>query len=186
MDSSLVPLSRFLSLVLRHDPGTIGLRLDANGWADVTDLLEKAAAHGQPIDRTLLERIVVENDKKRFAFSADGMRIRANQGHSVSIDLALPPLAPPPTLFHGTATRNLASIRASGLHGGERQHVHLSGDPVTATKVGARHGKPVVIVVRAGEMAIAGHIFYRADNGVWLTAAVPAKFLDFPATTSPA
>ncbi len=97
MDPSLIPLSRFVSLVLRHDPGTIGLRLDGNGWADVTELLEKAAAHGQPIDRALLERIVVENDKKRFAFSADGMRIRANQGHSVAIELALSPLAPPPT-----------------------------------------------------------------------------------------
>lgn len=181
MDPKLVPLSRFVSLVLRHDPGKIGLYLDANGWAVVTELLEKAAAHGQPIARALLDRIVAENDKSRFAFSADGKRIRANQGHSIDIDLALPPVVPPETLFHGTAFRNLASIRASGLHSGERQHVHLSADAGTATKVGARHGKPVVLAVRAWEMSAAGYIFHRADNGVWLTAAVPAMFLDFPA-----
>jgi putative RNA 2'-phosphotransferase len=128
----------------------------------------------------VLERIVAENDKKRFAFSPDGQRIRANQGHSVAVDLALAPIQPPQTLFHGTAARYLESIRARGLHSGERLHVHLSGDVATATKVGARHGKPVVLTVRSGDMAAAGHVFYRSDNGVWLTTAVPANFLDFP------
>lgn len=180
MGRDLVPLSRFISLVLRHDPGAIGLRLDANGWADVGELLTKAAAHGKPLDRAVLERIVAENDKKRFAFSPDGQSIRANQGHSVAVDLELAPMPPPQTLFHGTAARNLASIRAVGLRSGERQHVHLSGDVATATKVGTRHGKPVVLAVRAGDMVTAGHVFYRSDNGVWLTAAVPAHFLDFP------
>jgi putative RNA 2'-phosphotransferase len=180
MDRDLVPLSRFVSLVLRHDPGAIGLRLDANGWADVSELIDKAAVHGKPIERAILERIVAENDKKRFAFSLDGQRIRANQGHSVALDLALAPISPPQILFHGTAARNLASIRAVGLHSGERQHVHLSIDAATATKVGGRHGKPVVLTVRAGEMAAAAHVFYRSDNGVWLTAAVPPSFLEFP------
>jgi putative RNA 2'-phosphotransferase len=180
MDKQLVPLSRFLSLVLRHQPGHIGLVLDANGWADVDELLRKAADHGMAIDRGLLERIVVENDKKRFTFSPDGRRIRASQGHSVEIDLALTPIAPPALLYHGTAERNLASIRANGLHSGERQHVHLSGDPQTATKVGSRHGKPVVLTVRASDMAAAGHTFYRSENGVWLTDDVPMAFIDFP------
>jgi putative RNA 2'-phosphotransferase len=180
MDKELVPLSRFLSLVLRHRPEHIGLDLDSNGWADVDELLQKAAAHGTAIDRTLLERIVRENDKQRFALSPDGRRIRANQGHSVGIDLALTPVSPPPLLYHGTADRNLASIRANGLHSGERQHVHLSGDGVTATKVGSRHGTPVVLTIRAGRMEAEGYAFYRSDNGVWLTAHVPAQFIDFP------
>lgn len=183
MDRELVPLSRFLSLVLRHDPATIGLRLDAQGWADVAELLTKAAAHGKPIERAVLERIVRENDKQRFALSPDGQRIRANQGHSIAVDLDLAPVTPPDRLYHGTAARNLDLIRANGLHSGARQHVHLSGDVATATRVGARHGKPVVLTVRSGDMAAAGHTFYRSDNGVWLTAAVPVHFLDFPEPT---
>jgi putative RNA 2'-phosphotransferase len=180
MDRELVPLSRFLSLVLRHDPAKIGLHLDAQGWADVADLLAKAVAHGKPIDRPVLERIVRENDKQRFALSHDGRRIRANQGHSIDVDIDLDPLIPPDRLYHGTAAHNLASIRANGLHAAARRHVHLSGDPDTASKVGSRHGRPVVLTVRSGDMAAAGHAFFRSDNGVWLTAAVPVLFLDFP------
>lgn len=180
MDRELVPVSRFLSLVLRHDPEAIGLRLDANGWADVDELMAKAVAHGQAIDRIVLERIVRENDKRRFALSPDGRRIRASQGHSVAIDLGLEPVAPPDRLYHGTATQYLDSIRAGGLLSGARQYVHLSGDRATATRVGSRHGKPVVLTVRSGEMAAAGHTFYRSDNGVWLTPSVPAHFLDLP------
>lgn len=173
-------LSKFISLVLRHDPGRIGLVLDPQGWADVEDLIARAKVAGVALDRSDVERIVRESDKQRFALSPDGARIRANQGHSVDIDLALEPEAPPAELFHGTADRNLLSIRATGLHAIARQHVHLSPDRATAVKVGARHGRPVVLVVHAGRMAAAGHVFYRSANGVWLTQRVPPGFIIFP------
>ena len=181
MDKDLVRLSRFLSLVLRHDPGSIGLVLDANGWADVDALLGKARAAGQPLDAERLHRIVAESDKQRFALSPDGLRIRANQGHSVQIDLALTPLAPPDRLFNGPADRNLASIAATGLNPGSRQHVHLSPDAATTTTVGARHGRPVVLEIESGAMHRAGHQFFRSENGVWLTVHVPPSHIRFPA-----
>src|SRR5262249_39421691 len=121
-----------------------------------------------------------ESDKQRFALSADGARIRANQGHSVDIDLALPAIAPPDRLYHGTADRNLASIEATGLNAGSRQHVHLSPDAETATKVGARHGRPVVLEVESGAMYRDGHRFFRSENGVWLTDHVPARYIRIP------
>jgi putative RNA 2'-phosphotransferase len=176
----LVKTSKFLSLVLRHKPEEIGLTLDASGWADVDELIRLVNQHGRMLDRPLLERVVSGNDKKRFAFSDDGTRIRASQGHSVEVDLALPPTAPPNLLYHGTASRFVESIRATGLHSASRQHVHLSVDEVTATKVGQRHGKPVILVVRSGQMAAAGHHFYVSVNGVWLTERVPVEFIDFP------
>ena len=142
MDAKLVGMSKFLSLVLRHKPETIGLTLDANGWADVEELMERARQNGRPLTRPLLERVVAENDKKRFALSEDGTKIRANQGHSITVDLALKPQLPPETLYHGTASRFIASIRQQGLRPGSRQHVHLSVDEATATNVGQRHGKP--------------------------------------------
>jgi putative RNA 2'-phosphotransferase len=179
MATDLVKVSKFLSLVLRHKPEEIGLILDANGWADVEDLIRLANLRGAGLTRPLLDRVVAESDKKRFAFSEDGRRIRASQGHSVEVDLALPPVEPPEFLFHGTAERFVASIRATGLHSGSRQHVHLSLDETTATAVGRRHGRPVVLVVRAREMATAGHAFYRSTNGVWLTDRVPVEFIDF-------
>ncbi|QEH36431.1 RNA 2'-phosphotransferase [Aquisphaera giovannonii] len=179
--ADLVRASKFLSLVLRHKPEEIGLVLDANGWADVEALIRRSNDHGVRLTRPLLDRIVAENDKTRFAFSEDGARIRASQGHSVDVDLALPPASPPDFLYHGTATRFLDSIRAGGLHPANRRHVHLSPDAETATKVGRRHGKPVVLVIRTGEMAEAGHLFYLSANGVWLTDRVPAAFIDFPA-----
>jgi putative RNA 2'-phosphotransferase len=178
--ADLVRVSKFLSLVLRHEPEEIGLTLDARGWADVDELIRLANAAGRRLDRPLLERVVAENDKKRFAFSDDGRRIRASQGHSVVVDLDLPPTSPPEFLYHGTATRFLDSIRATGLRPGSRQHVHLSADEAAATTVGRRHGVPVVLVVRAGEMAAAGHPFYRSANGVWLTERVPPEFLLIP------
>lgn len=178
--TDLVRVSKFLSLVLRHDPGAIGLALDGNGWADVDDLIRLADRHGKPLTRPLLERVVADNDKKRFAFSDDGRRVRASQGHSVEVDLALPPADPPAVLYHGTASRSVESIRAEGLRPGSRRHVHLSPDISTATKVGQRHGKPVVLVVRAAEMAAAGHPFYRSENGVWLADFVPVGYIDFP------
>lgn len=182
MATDLVKTSKFLSLVLRHQPDVIGLALDENGWADVDELIRLAAAGGHrlTLTRPLLEQVVADNDKKRFAFSDDGRRIRASQGHSVRVDLALPAAEPPAELFHGTATRFVESIRAGGLHAGNRQHVHLSLDVPTATKVGQRHGKPVILTVRAGDMAAAGHPFFLSANGVWLTERVPVEFITFP------
>src|SRR4051794_3650416 len=180
MDADLTRISKFLSLVLRHEPGKIGLTLDGQGWAEVEDLIACAGRHGWRLDRALVERVVATNDKKRFALSEDGRRIRASQGHSVAVDLALEPRTPPEVLFHGTATRFLDSIRARGLLPGSRNHVHLSGDEATAVKVGSRHGRAVVLKVRAGEMDRAGVAFYLSDNGVWLTGHVDAGFLEFP------
>jgi putative RNA 2'-phosphotransferase len=180
MDANLVRLSKFLSLVLRHKPEGIGLTLDEQGWADLADLIDRANRRGVALTRELVERIVATNDKKRFALSADGMRIRASQGHSVEIDLGLEPRQPPELLFHGTATRFLPGIAAKGLLPGKRQYVHLSPDEPTAVTVGRRHGKPVVLRVRCGAMHWAGFPFYCAANGVWLTASVPVTFLDFP------
>lgn len=180
MTPELVKLSKFLSLVLRHKPQTIGLTLDENGWAKVDDLIRLANQQGSDLTRPLLERVVAENDKKRFALSEDGKRIRASQGHSVEIDLALPPCEPPELLYHGTASRFLPSIRAWGLKPRGRRHVHLSLDAATATQVGRRHGGPVVLVIRAREMSAAGHTFFVSANGVWLTEQVPVPFLIFP------
>lgn len=180
MDASLVGLSKFVSKVLRHAPESVGLRLDEAGWVDVDDLLAAAAGAGVPLDRAALERVVAENDKKRFALSPDGLRIRASQGHSVAVELGLQPVTPPDVLFHGTADRNLDSIRAQGLVPGRRTHVHLSADEATAVSVGRRHGRPVVLRVQSGEMHRAGHPFFRSENGVWLTAAVPPEHLRFP------
>ena len=180
MADAVTDTSRFLSLILRHKPETIGLRIDANGWADVDELIRLMNERGKAITRPLLERVVAENNKKRFAFSPDGTRIRASQGHSVEIDLGLSPATPPAVLYHGTSADAVASIRATGLNSGSRQHVHLSPDVATATAVGRRHGPPVVLEVAAGKMAAAGHVFYQSDNGVWLTDAVPVVFIRFP------
>jgi putative RNA 2'-phosphotransferase len=181
MAVNLVKMSKFLSLVLRHKPEEIGLTLDQNGWADVEELIRLANLRGTRLTSALLQQVVSENDKKRFALSDDGLRIRASQGHSVDIDLALSPAAPPEVLYHGTASRFIDSIRTSGLHSANRRHVHLSLDVPSATKVGQRHGKPVVLVVKAGAMAAAGHAFFLSANGVWLTEKVPVEFIDFPA-----
>lgn len=177
MDKALVHLSKFLSLVLRHNPGQIGITLDPGGWVAVETLLQAANRAGTPLTRAQLERVVSENDKQRFRFSEDGLRIRANQGHSVEVELGLAPQTPPAILYHGTATRFLAAIRQEGLKPGSRQQVHLSSDMATAQMVGARHGKPVVLTVNSGQMAADGHCFYQADNGVWLTDRVPPVYL---------
>ena len=176
--SHLVSTSKFLSLVLRHQPEIIGLSLDDAGWADIDVLIRLSQPH-RPLTRALIEQVVEENSKQRFAISEDGRRIRANQGHSIEVELGLQPLAPPTRLYHGTATRFVDAIRREGLVKRSRQHVHLSADADTATAVGARHGKPAVLIVRAGEMAAAGHAFFRSENGVWLTDAVPVGFIDF-------
>lgn len=180
MASELVRISKFLSLVLRHKPDAIGLHLNENGWASIDELIYLSNQHGQPFDRLLLDQIVFENDKQRFAYSPDGEWIRANQGHSIDIDLKLEAVKPPDRLFHGTAQRFLPSIRATGLHPGQRQYVHLSTDEAIATRVGQRHGKPVVLVVRAQEMYATGLRFFLSANGVWLTSHVPVDQLIFP------
>jgi putative RNA 2'-phosphotransferase len=171
--------SKFLSLVLRHQPGHIGLTLDASGWADVGELIERAAARGVTLTRELIAEIVATSDKQRFALDAAGTRIRANQGHSVDIDLGLEPTEPPAILFHGTASANVTAIRSEGLKPGNRQHVHLSRDEATAVRVGQRHGRPVVLRVFAGKMWAQGAPFYCSANGVWLTPAVPPEFIEF-------
>lgn len=176
----LVQSSKFLSFVLRHRPDKIGLELDENGWASTADLLEKLHSNGHHWDLEQLKSIVENNNKKRFAFSEDFQRIRANQGHSVEIDLDLKPTAPPEILFHGTAIQHLPSIKKQGLTKAKRHHVHLSSEEGTAIQVGGRHGKPVVLKVKAGDMQGNGHAFYCSENGVWLTDSVPPEFLVFP------
>jgi putative RNA 2'-phosphotransferase len=178
MTGDQVRLSRRLALVLRHRPETAGLTLDAGGWVPVADLL--AALR---ISRADLDAVVAGNDKSRFviAAGADGVeRIRANQGHSrrVNVDLGLPPAEPPAVLFHGTPRTNLAPILRDGLRPGSRQHVHLSPDVATAVVVGRRRARDVVVLeVAAGPMAADGHVFHRSENGVWLTLAVPARYV---------
>ena len=177
MNKKLVDISKFLSFVLRHNPQAIGITLDAEGWVPVDELLAAAARDGQSISREQLEEVVATNDKKRFAFSFDRSLIRANQGHSVEVDLGLAAVEPPELLYHGTVDRFLDSIRAKGLVRGNRQHVHMSADRETAARVGQRRGRPVVLVVESGRMHRAGHRFYRSENGVWLTEAVPIEYL---------
>lgn len=179
MTREVIRLSKFLSLVLRHQPGRIGLVLDENGWADVGVLIERAGAHGVALTRELIAEIVASSDKQRFALDAASGRMRANQGHSIDIDLSLEPTEPPAILFHGTAAATLPSIRQEGLKPGNRQHVHLSRDEATAVKVGQRHGRPVVLRVFAGKMWGKGAPFYCSANGVWLTPAVPPEFIEF-------
>ena len=169
--------SKFLSFVLRHQPEEIGLRLDDAGWASVEELLEACKKAGRALTREDLQRIVDTSDKKRFAFSEDGLYIRANQGHSVQIELGYEPRKPPSLLYHGTATRFLESIRKEGLKRGSRHHVHLSSDSVTAANVGARHGKPVVLRIASSQMHNDGYSFYLSENGVWLTERVPPDYI---------
>lgn len=174
----IVKISKFLSLVLRHQPEKIGLRLDEAGWAEVDELIEACRAHGMAVTIEELRHVVANNDKKRFSFSDDGLSIRASQGHSIEIGLGYEPATPPEILYHGTAEQFLDSIRAQGLLKGKRHHVHLSADVETATKVGQRHGKPVVLEVKAGEMLRDGFTFHLSANGVWLTEHVPVFYLE--------
>ena len=178
--ASLTRLSKFLSFVLRHQPGSIGLTLDPAGWAEVDDLLQRCGQHGRELSRAQLEEIVATSPKRRFALSDDGRRVRASQGHSIEVDLGYAPAAPPELLYHGTVAASLDAIRAAGLQRMERHHVHLSPDVGTARTVGARRGKPVVLVVAAGRMHRDGHAFFRSENGVWLVEAVPPAYLEFP------
>lgn len=173
--------SKFLSLVLRHQPELIGLVLDDAGWTEVDALLAGCATQGVRLTRDELGALVAGSDKQRFALSADGQRSRANQGHSIDVELGLPDATPPARLYHGTYPGAVASIRAQGLLKGARHAVHLAADTTTASKVGMRRGAPVILVVRADEMVAAGHRFQVSANGVWLTEHVPPRFLDVPA-----
>jgi putative RNA 2'-phosphotransferase len=172
-----VRISKFLSRVLRHRPEQIGINLSDAGWVEVDELLAACRRHGIELTREELDEVVATNDKQRFAFSEDGKRVRATQGHSIPVELGYRPVMPPETLYHGTAERNLMSIRQHGLKRGRRRQVHLSPDPETAVKVGQRHGKPVVFRVNARAMHDDGHEFFLSVNGVWLTDHVPADYI---------
>ncbi|QBH95506.1 RNA 2'-phosphotransferase [Limnobaculum zhutongyuii] len=179
MDKQHADISKFLSYVLRHQPEAIGLTLDSEGWADIKTLIACAAKDGKHLEPALIQSVVETSDKKRFAISQDGLRIRAVQGHSsAQVDIRYEEQVPPEFLYHGTATRFLDSIREQGLIAGSRQYVHLSADEATAVAVGQRHGKPVVLKIKALEMYRQGLVFYRAENGVWLSGSVPVGFID--------
>jgi len=170
--------SRFLSYVLRHKPKAIGLKLDEHGWASVESLLDCVNSHGRKLNLSSLKEIVRTNNKKRFSFSDDGLMIRANQGHSIDIDLGLESKTPPEFLYHGTAVKFIPSIKKSnGLLSMNRNHVHLSHEIETAKQVGTRHGKALVMTIKAGEMNNNGYKFFLSDNNVWLTNHVPLVYI---------
>jgi putative RNA 2'-phosphotransferase len=173
-------LSKRLSYVLRHHPEAVGISLDRQGWISVDVLLAALAAHGTAVTRVDLEQVVRNNSKQRFAISDDGQRIRANQGHSIKIDLGYATTPPPSVLYHGTTERNLESIRAKGLEKRARHHVHLSATFEAAHQVGNRHGRPLVLSIDAAHMHTDGYVFHVTPNGVWLVDAVPARYLRFP------
>ena len=174
---SMIEISKLISLVLRHKPGALGLTMDRHGWVNTEALIDKIN-NIQPFDMRALEEIVDTDSKQRYSFNADKSCIRANQGHSIPVDLELQPQKPPKRLWHGTATRFSESIERQGLLPMQRQYVHLSDNPQTALSVGKRHGMPVIYAVDAEAMDRSGHTFYRSDNGVWLTKAVPAQYLE--------
>ncbi|WP_028973065.1 RNA 2'-phosphotransferase [Spirochaeta cellobiosiphila] len=178
MDSKLTQISKFLSYILRHKPDAIGITLDQNGWASIDDLLLKSRDSGTDISREDFFAVVEQNDKKRFSLSDDRQKIRAAQGHSLDVDLALEAQTPPQHLFHGTATRFLESIMKEGINSGSRQKVHLSTDKETALKVGQRHGKPIVLTISASQMHKDGFRFNFSENGVWLTDKIPTEYIN--------
>ena len=167
--------SKFLSLVLRHKPDKIGIKLDENGWVSVRDLLNKAG-----LDLAALNTIVEENNKKRFEFNANKTMIRARQGHSVDVDLGYEPVNPPEFLYHGTVEKKLSDIRNKGLLKMSRHHVHMSPDVKTASTVGSRRGRPIILKIKAKQLQTTGVKFYRTENDVWLVEHVPSEFIEFP------
>lgn len=170
-------ISKFLSLVLRHKPETIGIELDKEGWADITELIEKSNKYGRKYDLNILTNIVSTNTKKRFSFNSSQSKIRASQGHSINVDLGYSNQEPPDLLYHGTAQNSVDSIIENGIEKRNRQHVHLSNDLETAIKVGQRHGKPYVFKIKASLMYKEGYEFFISENMVWLTEQVPSKYL---------
>ena len=173
---SLKETSKFLALILRHKPETIGISLDEHGWADV-DALIAGIAKTRPFDREMLEEIVRTDEKQRYSFNEDGTLIQANQGHSIPVDVELEKKNPPAVLYHGTGKKYVESIEKQGLIPKSRLYVHLSADPQTAVKVGSRHGSPVIYQIDTGRMAVDGYDFYLSANGVWLTKTVPPEYL---------
>lgn len=168
--------SKLISRILRHKPETIGISLDEHGWANV-DKLVAGIAKTRPFDRAMLEEIVATDEKQRYSFNTDKTLIRANQGHSVPVDVELEQKEPPAVLYHGTGEKYVASIDEQGLLPQSRLYVHLSPAPETARKVGSRHGKPVIYEISSGKMSADGYPFWLSVNGVWLTKAVPVTYL---------
>jgi len=166
-------ISKFLSLLLRHKPQTIGLKLDVHGWADIDEIIEKS--QNIQLNRALIDEVVVKNDKQRFIIKNN--KIRANQGHSISVDLEFKAVPPPNMLYHGTATHFLKSIMEIGLTKQKRQHVHLSKEIATALNVGKRHGEVVLLEIDTEKMFENGYKFYLSENGVWLTDFVPVHYI---------
>ena len=173
---NLTSTSKFVSLILRHKPEVIGIHLDEHGWADVEELIA-GISKTREFNRTMLEEIVRTDNKQRFIFNENKTKIRANQGHSIPVDVELPEAVPPDRLWHGTGEKYVASIDQQGLISKSRLYVHLSSDAATATKVGSRHGKPVFYIVKTKEMYDDGYKFFLSKNGVWLTKEVPVKYL---------
>jgi putative RNA 2'-phosphotransferase len=176
-EKEIIKQSKFLSLVLRHNPEIIGIKLDDGGWANVETLLIKMNKSGKKIDFDTLDFVVKNNNKKRFAFNEDKTKIRASQGHSIKIDLGYDPQTPPEFLYHGSAEKFVGSILKIGIQKKGRHHVHLSADIKTAVDVGKRHGKPVVFEISAQNMQKQDFLFYISENKVWLTDIVPAEFI---------
>ncbi|GAB1266729.1 RNA 2'-phosphotransferase [Aurantivibrio infirmus] len=175
MDSNLKNISKYLSFILRHKPDDIGLELDESGWASIAELIEKSNKYN--ISREILDIVVETNDKQRFAIDSKNNRIRANQGHSIDVELSLTAVEPPDYLLHGTATRFEQSIMSNGLSKQKRHHVHLSASESVAKAVGSRYGKPVLLKVDSKAMHSQGHEFYKTANNVWLVSEVPTKFI---------
>ena len=181
-DKEKISISKFLSLVLRHRPEIAGITLDPNGWADVADLIKGFEKNrGKSITLENIKEVVATNDKQRFSLNDDCTKIRANQGHSVSVDVELEEAQPPDILFHGTSANSTKGIMSNGIQAKSRLYVHLSRDEATATKVGKRRGSPVVLIVDAGKMYEDGFKFYLSANGVWLTDYVPSAYVRFAA-----
>ena len=168
--------SKYISLILRHKPEVIGITLDEHGWANVDELIE-GVSRTHKLDMAILEQIVAEDEKQRYSFNEDKTLIRANQGHSIPVDVELEEQQPPEILYHGTGEKYVASIDAQGLIPKSRLYVHLSRDEETANKVGSRHGKPVIYKVNSGDMYRDGYKFFCSVNVVWLTNEVPVKYL---------
>lgn len=174
---TLTRISRYISLILRHKPEAAGITLDEHGWANVDELIA-GVNKTHPLTMEVLKEIVRTDEKQRYSFSEDGTLIRANQGHSIPVDVELPELEPPKILYHGTGKKYVESIERQGLLPQSRLYVHLSADQETAVNVGQRHGIPVVYTIQAEAMSKDGYLFYRSANGVWLTKAVPVQYLE--------
>lgn len=176
MKTNLTSTSKFVSLILRHKPEIIGIHLDEHGWANVEELIA-GISKTHEFNREILEEIVRTDKKQRFTFNEDKTKIRANQGHSIPVDVELQEATPPDRLWHGTGEKYVASIDQQGLISKNRLYVHLSADAATATKVGSRHGKPALYIVKTKEMHENGYKFFLSKNGVWLTKEVPVEYL---------